>query len=174
MLKERIENILGSMPGRVSYGMRDAARVLAVCMCCMVPLLAVTCATSPAAAKPDDSFYGTWVNKEYEGRADLSAKLVNYPGGKTLNYTHLADSEPSEEAKYTFTEAWTDADGNHWYKARWTSSYPSTPQKTEFKGFSLIRTNTSGSVYEEVWSLAGYPKEMSSIGGTYGKWSRKE
>ncbi len=175
MLKERIENILRSMPERVSFRMRDAARVLAVCLCCMVPLLAVTCATSRAAVRPDDPFYGTWVNKEYEGRADLAAKFVSDQPGKGLMYDHLSDSKPSDQAEYAITEAWTDSDGNHWYKTRWTNwSYPELPQNPVYKGFSLIRINASGSVYEEVWSMAGYPEELSPIGGNYGIWHRQE
>jgi beta-lactamase regulating signal transducer with metallopeptidase domain len=175
MLKERIENILRSMPARVTFRTRDAARVLAVCLCCIVPLLAVTCATSRAAAKPDDSLYEIWVNKEYEGRVDLSAKFVSYPTGKTLLYDHVSDSEPSYEGTYTITEAWTDSDGNHWCKVRWTNKdYPATPQAQEYKGFSLCRTNASGTVYEEVWSMAQYPTELSPIGGTYGIWHRQE
>ncbi len=175
MLKERIENILRSMPERVSFRMRDAARVLAVCLCCMLPLLAVTCATSRAAAKPDDSFYGTWVNKEYEGRTDLAAKFVSDTAGKGLMYDHLSDSQPSEEVEYAITEAWTDAGGNHWYKTRWTNrSYPATAQTPAYKGFSLVRINPSGTVYEEVWSMAQYPTELSPIGGTYGIWHRQE
>ena len=176
MLKERIENILRSMPARVSFGMRDAARVLAVCLCCIVPLLAVTCATSRAAVKPGASLSETWVNKEYEGRADLSAKFVDYPASsKTLLYDHLSDSEPSYESTYTITEAWTDSDGNRWSKVRWTSKdYPVTPQGQVYKGFSLCRTNASGSVYEEVWAEAGYPEELGPIGGTYGIWYRQE
>ncbi len=175
MLKERIENILRSMPERVSFRMRDAARVLSVCLCCLVPLLAVTCTTSRAAVKPDDSFYGTWVNKEYEGRGDLSVKFVHSPTEKTWFWDHLSDPEPIDVAEYVITEAWTDSDGNHWYKARWTTtSNPSTPATPVYKGFSLIRTNASGSVYEEAWSQAGYPKELTLIGGNYGIWHRQE
>jgi hypothetical protein len=163
------------MPARVTFRMLDAARVLAVCLCCLVPLLAVTCATSPAATKPDASFYGTWVNKEYEGRIDLSAKIVSDSAGKGLNFEHLSDSQPSEEFEYAVTEAWTDSDGNHWYKTRWTNrSYPVLPQNPVYKGFSLIRINPSGSVYEEVYSMAQYPTELSPIGGTYGIWYRQE
>jgi hypothetical protein len=176
MLKERIESILMSKPARASFGKRGAGMALAVCLCCMVPLLAVTCTTSRAAVKPDNSLYETWVNKEYEGRADLSAKIVDHPASsKALLYDHLSDSEPSYESTYTITEAWTDADGNQWCKSRWTSrDYPVTPQGPVYTGFSLCRTNASGSVYEEVWAQAGYPEELSPIGGTYGIWHRQE
>jgi hypothetical protein len=174
MLQERIKNVLGLKPGRFSFGMRGAVRVLAICLCCIAPILAITCATKPVVVKQDNPFYGTWVNAEYEGKTPfLSAKFVNFSDGRELDYAKITDQEPYGEGKNTIEETWIDAEGNHWYKVRGTWDYYPYKGATS-KGYGLIRINASGTVWEGVSAEAGYPAELSPIGGNYGIYHRQE
>jgi hypothetical protein len=174
MLQERIKNVLSLKPGRFSFGMRGAARVLAICLCCIVPILAITCATKPEVVKEDNALFSTWVNAEYEGKAPaFSAKFVTFPDGRQLDYLKIADTTPEWESRFTIEETWIDAEGNHWYKSRWTTDY--YPYKeARFKGYGLIRISASGTVWEGVGAEAGYPEELSPIGGQYGIYHRQE
>jgi hypothetical protein len=102
---------------RSAHGRRAAARTLAVGLCCLLPLFVAVCATRPAALKPDDPLFGTWVNEEYEklGRRG-GGKAVLFADGRQLDYVYIADTEPIGESRNTIEKVWVDSGGNHWYR----------------------------------------------------------
>ncbi len=168
MVNERIKNVLSLRPGARRFGRWAAMRVLAICLCCIAPLLALTCATTPMVVKPGDPIFGTWVNEEYDtSDRYMTARFVIFPDGRQLEYRKIADREPSYEDSNVFEEKWIDAEGNHWYKIRVTNwAYPSRAGLME--AFMLVRISASGKILEGVFSQAGYPTEVSSLGSQYG------
>ena len=56
MEKERVQG----HPG----GLCAAGRMLAIGLCCLLPLLALGCASGAAVVKADDPLFGTWINEE--------------------------------------------------------------------------------------------------------------
>jgi beta-lactamase regulating signal transducer with metallopeptidase domain len=175
MLKARIRKVLSLRPARLGGGARGAVRVLAVCLCCLVPLLAVTCATGPkAAVRPDDPLFGTWVNAKYEGNADFSAKMVMSPDGRELDYDRIASTEPEWEGNFNIEETWIDAEGNHWHKGRGTWWDPTAKHMGQADWYFVHKINPSGTVLESVSSQTGYPEEMGPLGGFYGTWNKQE
>jgi len=175
MLKERIGKVLSLKPARPDGGARRVVGVLLVCLSCLLPLLAVTCATGPkATVKPDDPLFGTWVNAEYEGNAEFSAKMVIYPGGRELDYDQVSSTELEWEGKFSIEETWNDAEGNRWYKGRGTWWDPTAKYMGQGDWYFLHKIKPGGTTLESVSSQAGYPEEMGPIGGFYGTWSRQE
>jgi hypothetical protein len=110
------KNVLSLKPGRFSFGLPDAARILTVCLCCLVPLLAVTCATKPSLVKTNDPVFGTWINPAYDGEKDRPGKWILFPDGRELDYIYIADTQPYAEGRNIIKEAWIDANGDRWYK----------------------------------------------------------
>jgi beta-lactamase regulating signal transducer with metallopeptidase domain len=168
MVHERITNVLGLRPGARRFGRWAAMRVLVICLCCIVPLLALTCATKPMVVKPDDPIFGTWVNEEYDkGNRAWNARFEMFPDGRELDYLKSADQTPSNEGRNVFEEKWVDTDGNHWYKIRATNwLYPS--KAGYWEGFAVVRVSASGTVLEGVSAELGYPKDVSPLGPGYG------
>jgi len=109
--------------------------------------------------------YGTWVNSDYNEKAQ-AAKVVGNPDGTDLLYSKETDSEPAWTLESTVTDYWHDEEGNLWVKYTWVdkelegSGYQSS-------GYTLSKYSNSGTVCENVWSYIDYPDEMSPIGGNY-------
>jgi hypothetical protein len=150
--------------------------MLAIGLCCLLPLLALGCATRAAVVKADDPLFGTWINEEYGGisKGTEAQKCVIFSDGRELDYQTMSDADPEWEGRFTIEEKWVDEEGNHWYKTSWTANYYPYRKEESWKGFGLMRVNASGTILEGVSAEAGYPEELSVIGGAYGVYYRQE
>jgi beta-lactamase regulating signal transducer with metallopeptidase domain len=165
MLKDRIKKVLHLKPGNFPFGVRGAARVLAICLCCIVPILAITAQTKQPVVENTDMLFGTWINPD-GATQEMGAKVVFFPEYRELWYVRPSDSTPNMETRSAIEETWTDADGNFWYKGRHEGDfYPS--KKAAWNCYWLIKINASGTTLEFVESGVRYPEEMSPIGGSY-------
>jgi beta-lactamase regulating signal transducer with metallopeptidase domain len=166
MLKDRIKKVLHLKPGNFPFGVRGAARVvLAICLCCLVPILAITAQTKQPVVENTDMLFGTWINPD-GATQEMGAKVVFFPEYRELWYIRPSDSTPSMETRSVIEETWIDADGNFWYKGRHEGDYyPS--KKAAWNCYWLIKINASGTTLEFVEAGADYPEEMSPIGGSY-------
>ena len=82
MLKERIRRVLSLKPGRRPFGTRGVLKVLAICLACLVPILALS-----AQAKPvEELLFGTWVNTDYGTKQATPQKSVIFADGRILDY----------------------------------------------------------------------------------------
>ena len=166
MLKDRIKKVLHLKPGNFPFGVRGAARViLAICLCCLVPILAITAQTKQPVVENTDKLFGTWINPD-GATQEMGAKVVFFPEYRELWYIRPSDSTPNMETRSVIEETWIDADGNFWYKGRHEGDYyPS--KKAAWNCYWLIKINASGTTLEFVEAGADYPEEMSPIGGSY-------
>ncbi len=143
-------------------------KVIAICLCCLMPVLAVTCATSPVVLEEGDPIFGTWVNEEYDqsARSSFYGRVVVFPDGHEFDYKHIIDTEPVWENWLTFEKVWIDEAGNHWYKINFVGwVYPSGAGKEE--GFSLLRISADGRTSESVMAQYGYPDDITPLGPSY-------
>lgn len=144
-----------------------ALTLCAASLGCLLLLAALGCATRPAALRPDDPLFGTWVNEEAErlGRG-AAAKSVFFPDGRELVYQHITDAEPMGESEDTVEKSWIDSEGNHWYHIHWVGwGYDDPEQKWE--GFSLVKVSAAGTVQEGMWNRFGYPEELDPLSPDY-------
>lgn len=167
MIKERIRNVLALSPTRRPFRPLHAVAVLALFICCLVPLVAVSVTAQASGLPADDPFFGTWGNEEYDtSHRAFTARVVITPDGHELKFQHFADSEPVKECWNTIERAWVEA-GAHWYKTRWVCwAYPSKAGKIE--GYSLTCISADGSTVENVWAQYGYPEALHTLGPGYG------
>jgi hypothetical protein len=167
MLIQRISAIITLKPARRSFGLRDAARVIVVCLCCLLPVLAVFGTAQSLPLAKDDPFFGTWVNEDYDTSELFEiGKFVIMPDGHEFDYRHIADAQPVQECWFTVEKTWVEA-GSRRYRARfvcWT--YPSRAGKNE--GFMCARISADGSTFECVFAQYGYPDEIAPLGPGYG------
>jgi hypothetical protein len=112
-----------------------------------------------------DDIYGTWVNSDYNEKAQ-SAKIVSNPDGTELLYSKETDTEPAWTSESTITDYWYDEEGNLWVKYSWVNKELEASGYTS-SGYSLSKYSDSGTVCESVWSQVDYPDEISPIGGNY-------
>ncbi|OHD70396.1 MAG: hypothetical protein A2177_15300 [Spirochaetes bacterium RBG_13_68_11] len=105
--------------GRRPLGVWATIGILAVCLCCIVPLLALTGAAQPVRFEADDPFFGTWINGEC-GLSDraLTPKTVVTADSRRLCCRHLQDREAYGVFLNTFEDAWVDRAGDRWYKSK--------------------------------------------------------
>ncbi len=167
LLRQRIGNLLRLAPGRKPFGVRSTLRLLAVMLCCLVPLLALAGQARPVALGPGDPLFGTWINEEYDkGQRYQRAKTVLLTDGRQLFYRHIDDAEPYRVGQGTFEAFWIGPGGERWYKFRWTSwEHPSGVCRKD--GFGLGRVSAGGTVLEGVSAQYGYPPELSRLGPQY-------
>ncbi len=145
---------------------RGAVRTLAVCLCCL-PAFTLGCITRPAAIKPDDPLFGTWVNEEYnQAGQSRFPKSVMLPDGSELSYEHIADSEPVAESQNTIEKTWIDARGDHWYKIHHIRRFYSTPELI-WERFTLSRVSAGGTILESFDGRYEYPKELRPLDPEY-------
>jgi beta-lactamase regulating signal transducer with metallopeptidase domain len=162
-VRQRIEDILRLQPGRNPLGVLATVGVLAVCLCCLAPLLVLTGAAQPVSLRPDDPYIGTWINEENDRSERMTtAKAVVTPDGQQRDYTRLVDAEPLSEHVNTFEDLWVDRAGNRWYKIRVVrKAYPSGAGRIE--GYVLMRINAAGSVMESAFAQSGYPTVLDPV-----------
>ncbi len=167
MLKDRIRKILTLRRGPRPFAPGDAAKVLAICLCCLVPVLAVFGQAESMAIPKNDPLFGTWINREYdESRLFSCARWNITADGHEYHYRHIIDTHPVEECWYTVEKAWIDAAGGHQYKSKvvdWT--YPGRAGK--YEGFLRVRISPDGNTFESVFAQYGYPEEVTGLGPCY-------
>ena len=168
MLKERIRTVLRLKPGLPPFRLLDAVRVVAICLCCTLPVLAIFGQVRSAVFAADDPFVGTWVNHEVDAgsRFDTS-RWVFEPNGHVFQYRHIADTDPVCEEWKTVEKRWVDAQGWHQYRLHFVSwTLPPTGSKIE--GTCRVRISPDGKTKEWVWAVYGCPEEITPLGPGYG------
>ena len=144
-----------------------AARILAVCLCFMILLAAIGCATRPAAITPDDLLFGTWVNERYDTPGSpFFAKRLLFADGRELDYDFLSDAEPSRECRNTIQKAWTDTEGSHWYRIH-TIGWQYANPELKMERFALVNINAEGSILEQLNAKFDYPEELDPTDVNY-------
>jgi beta-lactamase regulating signal transducer with metallopeptidase domain len=173
VLAQRIKGILTLTPARRRFRLREAARVLAVCLCCLLPVLAVFGGAQSLPLARDDPLFGTWANREYDaGRCFCVGRIVIGRDGRVLEYRHITDSQPAKEEWKTITKSWMDAAGARWYQMRIVEwEYPGRSGKIE--GFALTRISGDGGTLESCFAQYGFPKDVTPLGPGYGIWHRQ-
>jgi hypothetical protein len=99
------------------------------------------------------AFSYTWVNPDYS--RDMGRKIVVHPDGIISIYglVELSLDTPHREERYTIDEAWTDRDGNIWFKTTHTQQEGIT--------YQINRISESGTVWEYHWSFSDLPDEIN-------------
>ena len=152
MIRSRISRLLALRPGRRLFRLRDAARVMAICLCCLVPVLAVFAQAQSQALPKDDPLFGAWENREYDAssRFDCAKWVIELDGHET-DYRHLADTRPAWECWNTVEKRWIDEAGRHWYHLKVVA------QRGVFEGFTLARISADGQHVRERLRAAWLP-----------------
>ena len=137
--------------------------MLAVSLCCLLPLAVLSGSAQTVRLPPDDPIFGTWVNAAYVlSEPPLPSKNVFRADNRRYGYYRLEDAEPYAEFLNTFEGAWIDRTGNRWYKIRViTTVYPSGAGRKE--GFSLARIDATGIVLEMTYAENGYPATLEPV-----------
>ena len=174
MLMDRIRNVLELKPGRRPFRFLDAAKVIAVCLCGLVPVLVVFGQAQSFVFPKGDPFPGTWVNREVDtGTRFDFAKGVVEPNGHVFEYRHIVDTSPISEEWKTVEKAWVDAKGWHQYRIRFVGwKYPGSSGKIE--GWTRVRISPDGNTREWVWGQYNCPDEITPLGPGYGIAYRQE
>ncbi len=161
LLKERIRRVLSLEPGRRPFGSRAAVRVLAICLACAVPILALTAQVRQAPA--EEPLFGTWINEDYGGTGKGSPqKVVFFADGRELDYMMVSDQEPYWEYRVQIEDRWKDEEGNYWYTLSWRGGYYGYPEQSGAcagEGFSLVKVNASNTTIESVWAESRIPDQ---------------
>jgi beta-lactamase regulating signal transducer with metallopeptidase domain len=170
MLKDRIKRILTLRQGLRPF---EPVRVLALCLCCLVPVLAVFGQAESPAIPKSDPLFGTWKNVAYDAsRLDSCAKWSITADGHEYDYRRFNDTNPVSERWHTIEKAWVDAAGAHQYRSKIiTWIYPGRAGKCE--GFLLVRISPDGNTFESVFAQYGYPDEVTRLGPCYAIGSRQ-
>ncbi|MGA2766240.1 MAG: M56 family metallopeptidase [Spirochaetia bacterium] len=167
MMRDRITRVLALRPVRRPFRLRDAGKVIVVCLCCMAPVLALFAQAQAQPLPKNDPLFGTWVNAEYDASPRFdTGKFIVKPDGHKLDYRHIADTKPFGEYWDTVDKAWIDSTGRHWYRLKvvgWCG--PVSGGKIE--GFGLARISPDGDTIETVFTEYGYPEDVSPLGPTY-------
>jgi beta-lactamase regulating signal transducer with metallopeptidase domain len=163
-LKDRIRRVLALRQGPRPF---QPAKILAICLCCLVPVLAVFAQAQSPAIPKNDPLFGTWVNPALEASDRyVAAKFVIQPDGHAYEYRHITGGDPFQESWKTVEEAWIDAAGWHQYKIKViTGVSPGTRGKCE--GYARVRISPDGGTIEEVFAQLGYPDEITPLGSFY-------
>ncbi|HSV93473.1 MAG TPA: M56 family metallopeptidase, partial [Desulfobacterales bacterium] len=163
MVRRRVETVLRLKPGGRRLGLRGTVGVLAVSLCCLLPLAVLSGSAETLRLPPDDPLFGTWVNAAYVlSEPPLPSRNVFSADNRRYGYHRLEDTEPYAEFINTFEGAWIDRAGNRWYKIRViTTVYPSGAGRKE--GFSLARIDATGTVLEMTYAENGSPTTLEPV-----------
>lgn len=166
MIKERVRSVLALKPCRRPFLPWHAAGIAAAFLCCLVPLLAVSGFPRGAGLRPDDPFFGTWVDEECDSLPVYTlSRVVVSPDGQELGYRQPGDSTPCSECWNSIEQTWIEA-GAHWYRNRWVRwALPGRAGRVE--SYSLIRISADHATRESVSAQYGYPDSLSSLGPCY-------
>jgi beta-lactamase regulating signal transducer with metallopeptidase domain len=149
MLRERITSVLAADSHARSTILRPAGKVVLGLFCCLLPLLAITCATSPGAGAGVERLYGSWVNHEYANtywvyRFDYS------PDGSARNFLGKESDTSTQEGRFIIQKKWTDSEGDTWYhvESRWNFGSYNQASANGNKWYDVIRINGRGDTME--------------------------
>jgi len=103
-------------------------------------------------------FCHTWINHDYDDKEIPSAKAVGHPDGTISEYgrVDLPLDTPHYKQRYTIHEAWTDSDGNIWFK--------STHKDGVETWYQINKISESGNVWEyhrAYGDLSNLPDEIN-------------
>jgi hypothetical protein len=167
MLIQRIRGILALRPAERPFGPRDAAKVLAVCLCCLLPALVVFAGAQEPGIPASDPLFGTWINEEWDVSSRFKpAKVVFEPDGHEWNYRHIGDTDPMFEGWNTVTRSWVDRSGVRWYRVR-AVGWSLPGQHGKFDGYHLIRISPDGNTMESCFAQYDYPPDVQPLGPCY-------
>jgi hypothetical protein len=93
----------------------------------------------------------TWVSTD-KYMPGHPQKAVVSPDGKVIYYQQYDDPSPTMPGTLTLTEAWTDREGNIWFKAshKWSTETI----------YLLNKISDSGKMWEYVWSYTDLPDDI--------------
>jgi hypothetical protein len=164
MIRDRITRLLALRPARRPFRLRDAAKVILLCLCCLAPVLAVFGQAQSQPLPKDDPLFGTWVNAQCDtSKRFATAKTVVKPDGHEFDYRHIADTQPFGECWDTVEKKWVDSTGWHWYRFKVVLG----GKLGNCEGFSLARISPDGGTIETVLAQYGYPEDVSPLGPSY-------
>ena len=109
-------------------------------------------AEEPYVPKEKEELYGTWANKEYDGKY-VNSKWIYTPDGTWASHRETSGS-PVWEGQYSITAKWTDAADNVWYKITWKNKYSGG------SGYALLKISDSGETLETAISTGDYPVKI--------------
>jgi hypothetical protein len=169
MIRSRISRLLALRPVRRPFRLRDAAKVIAICLCCLAPVLAIFAQAQSQALAKDDPLFGTWVNPAYDksGRYEFG-RLVMGLDGHEVNYRHIADARPAADFWNTVEKKQSDEAGRQWY---WLKTVCGSGA---YEGFVLARISPDGSTRESVFAEYGYPQDIDPLGPCYSVFYRQK
>jgi hypothetical protein len=165
MVRERIRSILDLGSRGNAKVMRAAGTIGLAVFCCLLPLLAITCASAPSTGAGVEKLHGKWMNKEYFG-SYWTHTFVMYPGGKEIWFTRTDLDSPTGEGRFSIDKAWVDAEGNGWWHITWKDSY--MPYNEDVanatKSYSLVKLTPAGDSMEIETSAMTWPEKFGSLG----------
>jgi hypothetical protein len=133
-------------------------------LCCLLPILAASCVSGPAAGGPE-KLHGTWANREYFGSYWTHTFTV-FPDGRDILFQKSDLDTPTEEGRYAIDRKWMDRDGSTWYQVTWRTSY--FPYNEEVarstRMYSLVKIDASGATCELEDSAMTWPKNFGELG----------
>ena len=164
-LKERVRKVLSLKPGGSAFGTRAVVRVLAICLVCAAPILALTAQARPLLLQRTDPLFGTWVNSAYEGNVcGVAAKSVFFADGSTFDYYKISDSKPFSAGNCAFESVWIDEEGNHWYRIGWVGDdFPRPLKEPRFKLHVLARVNAAGNWLDTIAGQYRYSENFKDV-----------
>jgi len=163
MLKNRVRRVLSLKPGRPPLRIGRVLRVLALCLACVTPILALSAQARPLLLHPTDPLFGTWVNPSFDSAViEVAARVVLSADGSEKDYRKVADSQPYSTGTFALEAAWIDEEGNRWYKMLWTGDYyPLRTEKPRFSWRYLVRVNAAGNLLDITPGTESvYPKDL--------------
>jgi len=169
MVRERIVSVLKAGKFVVA---RKAGLVVVGFFCCLLPMLAVTCATAPGAGA--ERLHGAWTNTEYFGTY-WTHTFVIYPDERWTWYDRTDTDSPTGESRYVIDRKWTDPQGNRWYWLTARSSY--APYNEEVAratlSYLLAKIDPQGDRLEIETSLMTWPESFGALGNFHYVYYRK-
>lgn len=146
--------------------------LLKICLCCLLPVLTLACATQPTAPENTETVSGIWVNTEYSGRIVHFQKIVIDPVDLMIQWCYKSEAaRPDYKHPYTIMEKWTDSEGDTWYKIEWLDR-----GNKRSKYLELSRISQSGMTLELVNQREhlGWPTKLDTDHPNYRVYYREK
>ena len=138
----------------------------------VIMIVAGSCATDKLTTKQSEILYGTWINEDYNGMHEYSAKLIFEPDSTLYMYYDMSNPKPSFEGRFVITQKWTDSEGYSWYKVEGYFGFHYEGKKAN--EYWLIRIAKSGTNMEWSYTKDDYPNEINLNRGHYRVLYRQE
>lgn len=165
MMKDRITRLLRLRPAGRSFLLRDAAKVMLICLCCLAPVVAIFASAQSQPLAKNDPLFGTWVNRD-NVRTLQGQKFSITPDGHELDYCGVSDAKPYGDCWDTVEKKWVDSAGRH--RCRYKVVKHCSPDAGgSFEGFGVARVSLDGGTIETVFAQYGYPEDVTPLGSYY-------